>query len=109
MFFRDVPYQPFDEFHDRHTLRHQDIILMTVVVESHEVTVIGIDTGGGDHRSSQISADVFNDDFRVAYVGLGIDIETVLVVAVDRRLDLFKGIAETAVQLIKKSRLKGVP
>lgn len=47
---------------------------MPVVVESYIVTVIEINSGKSNNRLAQITADVFNNGFRIAKIGFGINV-----------------------------------
>ena len=62
MLVRDMYNQAFDKVGDGNTFRDRFMILMALIMERHEITVIGINPGSGNDRSSKISADVFNGD-----------------------------------------------
>ena len=64
---------------------------MAVVVECDKVTIIFINTGCSDDRATKISADVFGDDFRITFIRLGINIESVFVLFVTGSFEFFKG------------------
>ena len=81
---------------------------MAVVMEGDKVTVIYINTGSGDDRSTKITANVFCDDFRIAFIGLCIDIETVFVVFIAGSLDLFERRTEFCFHFIQKSSAEGI-
>ena len=75
MFFRDVADEAADEFQSRYGLFHIGIIFMAVVMESDPVPVIVINTGSGDDRPSEVTADILRHRFRITFVGFCIDIE----------------------------------
>ena len=108
MFLRDVLYQPFDEIKGRDSLGNKLVILMPVIVESDHFTIIGINAGGGNNRSSEISADIFDDMFRIAFLGFGINIETIFLIGVDGSLNFFEGVADAGMKFIEQGGLKRV-
>lgn len=63
MLFRDVPDEPLYELHNRDSFFHIFVILMTVVMESDKITVIAVNTGSGDNRAAEITADVLYNCF----------------------------------------------
>ena len=78
MVFGDMLDEPFNEIKGGDGFHNQFIIHMAVIVKGDHVTIIFINAGGGDNRPSKVSANVFGDDLRVALIGFGVDIETVL-------------------------------
>ena len=52
--------QVFDKVGDGDTFRDRFMILMALIMERHEITVIGINPGSGNDGPAQISADIFN-------------------------------------------------
>lgn len=101
IFFRDVLYQQFDEFDGRKGYRNKAVIFMPVIVEAYGVAVIGIDPGKGDDRATKVAANIFDDGFRVAEIGFGINIKTVFVFLINLRLCLFKRRADTLFQFVQ--------
>ena len=63
---------------------------MPVVMESNRVTIIVVYSGCGNYRPSKITADVFDNCFRVTKIRSGINIETMFVVGVTSGLDFFE-------------------
>lgn len=57
---------------------------MSSIVKSHIFAIIFINTGSGSHRTSEISADIFNCDIGSIEVGPGTDIESVSVKDTDK-------------------------
>ena len=90
MLFGDMADEPLNKFHDRNRLQHIFVIFMPVVVKSDKIPVIVIDPGSGDDGPSQVTANVFHNRFRVAFVWLCVDIETIFVLPVAAGLGLFK-------------------
>ena len=94
VFIRDMYNQPFDKVNGRDTFCNGFMILMTLITESHKIPIIGINPGGGNNRSSKVSADIFNGDIRRTQVRLGPDIKSIRMVFVDLIFKAFKGIAQ---------------
>ena len=82
MFFRDVADETFYEIHDRQSFLHILVIFMAVIVESNGISIIPVNPGCGYDGSAKITANIFRNDFWIAEIGLGIDIETMFVPAV---------------------------
>ena len=76
MFFRDVADEMFYEIHDRQSFFHIRVIFMAVIVESNGISIIPINHGGDYDGSAKIPTNIFRN------IGLGIDIETMFVLAV---------------------------
>lgn len=77
MFFRDVADETFYEIYDRQSFLYILIIFMAVIVESNGITIIPINPGCGYDGSAKIASNIFSNDFRIAEIRLGIDIEAV--------------------------------
>ena len=60
-------------------------------MESNGISIIPINPGCGYDGSAKITTNIFRNDFRVAEIGLGIDIETMFVLAVAFGFYFFKG------------------
>lgn len=82
IFLRDMLYQEFSEIDGRKSPFHKRIIFVSVVVESDIFTIIGINPGKGDDRTTEIAADIFDNGIWIAKIGLGINVKTVFVFAV---------------------------
>lgn len=61
---RDMYNQAFDKVGDGETFRDRFMILMTLIMERHGISIIGINPGSSNDRSSKVSADVFNGNIR---------------------------------------------
>lgn len=108
MFFRDMLYETVYEIESRNRFHDQPVILVAVIVEGDHVTVIFINTGGGNDGPAKIAADVFSNDLRVTFIGFCMDIKTVFVVSVDRGPDLFERRADPGFQFIQECSLEGI-
>ena len=109
MFFRDMLYETVYEIESRNRFHDQAVILVTVIVEGDHVTVIFINTGGGNDGPAKIAADVFSNDLRVTFIGFCMDIKTVFMVSVDGGFYFFERRADAAFQFIQKSGLESIP
>lgn len=63
---------------------------MPVVMESNRVAIIVVYSGCSNYRTSKITADVFDNCFRVTKIRFGINIEPMFVVSVTFGLDFLK-------------------
>ncbi len=57
---------------------------------SYIVTIIRINSGKGNDGPAQITADVFDNGFRVAKIRFGINVEAIFVFVIDLRFTFFK-------------------
>lgn len=89
MLFRDMADQAFDEIDSWNRFLDILVILMTVIVKSNGLSVIAVNSGGGDGRATEVTADIFYNGLRITFVGLGIDIKTVFVVGITGSFDFF--------------------
>ena len=82
---------------------------MTVVMESNVFSIVVINARSSNDRSSKVTANIFDNRFRVTFVWLCIDIESMFIVFVTQGLSLFKGRTNNHLHLIKKSGSEGIP
>ena len=106
--FGDMADQALDELHDRDSFLHIFVVLMAVVMESDEVAVIFVNAGSGDGRASQIAADIFDDRFRVAGIGFGINVKAIFMLAVAACFHFFKRGADFSFHLIEKGGTESI-
>lgn len=90
MLFRDMLNQQFNEINGRKSPLDKGVVFMLIVMKSHHLPIVGINPGKGNDRASKIPADVFNDGFRVAEIGLCINIESIFVSMVNGSFNLFE-------------------
>ena len=94
---RDMNNQAFYKINDGEAFCTRLVILMPGVMKRHGVTIVRINSGGSNNRSSEISADILNGDIRRAEIGFGTDIKTIRVILVNlvfkflKRRSQFKG------------------
>ena len=108
MFFRDMADETFYEFQDRYGLFHIGIIFMAVVMESDVLSVIFINAGSGDDRPTKITTDVFGDDFWIAFIRFGVNIETVFVIFIGGSFNLFERRTEFCFHFIQKGSTESI-
>lgn len=101
MFFRNVSDKATYEIHDRNGLLYVGIIFVPIIMKSDKVTIIFINSGGGNYGASKIASNVFDDFFRVTFVGLGINIENILMFIVTEGFYLFKRWTEFGLHFIQ--------
>ena len=88
--FRDMLNEAFNKIHYRNRFFYVCIILMTIIVKSDKVTIIFIDSGSGNNRTTEITTDVFYDNIWVTFVRFCINIETLLMITITGSLNFFK-------------------
>ena len=77
-------------------------------MESNGLSIIPVDPGCGYDGSAKITANIFRNDFRIAEIRLGIDIETMFVLAVAFRFYFFKGRTYFVFHFIEESRAESI-
>lgn len=106
--FRDVPDKTLDELHNGDGFLHILIIFMTVVMKGYGVAVIFVDPGGSDDRTSQITANVFDDGPGVTFIGFGVNIEPFFMLPVTEGFHLFKGETDSGFHFVKEGGAEGI-
>lgn len=106
--FRNMSEKSFNEFHDRNFFNDQLFIFMTIVMEGNAVTVVMFNTFGGNDRSAEITANIFDNIGGIAAIVPGKDVKTVNVIFVDIRLDRFKRGTNLRFHCIKQGCTKGI-
>ena len=83
---------------------------MPVVVKGYSVSfcIVSVDSGCGDNRSAEIPPNVFDYLRGVTTVGFGIDIKAVIMISINGRGCLFKGIGEFSAEFMKECCLKSI-
>ena len=108
MLFWYVPDQSLNEFHGRNRFFYVLFILMPVVMESDHFTIVFINSGCGNDRTTKITPNVFYNNSGIAEVGFGINIKTLLVFTITFRLHFFEGRPDFGFHFIKQSRAKSI-
>lgn len=108
MFFWDMADQTLDEFHNRDGFFYQRIVFMAVIMESHKITIIFINTGSGDHRATKVTTDIFSNNGRFAFVGFGVNIKTIFVLTIATGFYLFKRRTEMSFHFAEESCTEGI-
>ena len=104
--FGDMLYQELDEVDGRDGLLHKYIVFVPVVMERDVFTVIGVNAGKSNDRSSQVAADISDDGIRIGKGRFGIDIKPVLVFAIDKRFGLFKRGSDFFLHFVQEDSLE---
>lgn len=98
--------QEFDKIHHRDGFANEDIVFMTVIVESNLFAVIRIDTVQSDNRAAEVTGDVFDHGFGITEVGFGVDIETIFIFTVNMCFYLFKRRTDVSFHQVQECCLK---
>lgn len=80
---RDMSNQAFYKVNDGEAFCNRLVILMPGVMKRYGVTIVRIDSGGSNNRSSEISADILNGDIWRAEIGFRTDIKTIRVILIN--------------------------
>lgn len=80
---RDMNNQAFYKINDGEAFCNRLVILMPGVMKRHGATIVRINSGGSNNRSSEISADILNGDIWRAEIGFSPDIKTIRVILVN--------------------------
>ena len=88
--FRDMLNEQFNEINGRKGPLNERVVFMLIVMESHHLPIVGINPGKSNDRAAKITADIFNNGFWVAKIGLGINVESISVPMVNGGFHLFK-------------------
>ena len=102
MLFRYMLNQTSDEIHNREGFLHILIIFMPVVMKGDKITVIAVDPGSSNDRAAKITAHIFENGFRVAFIRFGINIKTMLMFTVTAGLDGFEGGSDALFHFIEE-------
>lgn len=106
MFFRDMLDEKGNEIQYGNCFFHIGIILMFIVVESHIIAIVRINAGGGNDRTSKVTADVFYDRVSAAESWFGVDIEAIFIFFVNGSLGLFKRRTDMQFHFIQQGGLE---
>lgn len=80
---RDMNNQAFYKVNDGEAFCNRLVILMLGVMKRHGVTIVRINSGGSNNRSSEISADILNGDIWRAEIGFSPDTKTIRVILIN--------------------------
>lgn len=80
---------------------------MAIIMKGNRLAIIGVDTGSGDDRTPEITADIFGNLMRIADIGFGINIKALWAQFINQRFHGREGRSETSSQTIKQSGSKG--
>lgn len=108
MLFRDMPDQAGNEFHYWDGFHNELVVFMPVVMKSNIFTIVFINAGSGNDGSARISADVFGNNLRIAFVGLGINIKAIFVVVITFSFDFFEGGTQLMFHKIQKGSTESI-
>lgn len=90
MFFRDVLDKQFNKINRRKSPSDERIVFMFIVMEGHVIPIVRINPGKSDNWPAKVAADIFDHRFRVAEIGLCVNIKTIFIFMVYFRFSLFE-------------------
>lgn len=106
VFIWDVLDEQGDKVQSGDSFFNKDIIFVTVVVKGYILSIVRIDAAESDDRTTEISADIFDDSIRVTEIGFSIHIETVFIFPVYMCFHFFERRSDGLFHFIEKSSLK---
>lgn len=106
--FRDMLDQAFYKLHDVNGLFYVRVIFMTIVMESNLIPIIFVNAGGGNDWSAQVSSNIFCNDFGIAFIGFGIDVETLFMIPIAGSFGFLKRRTENGFHFIKESGAESI-
>lgn len=108
MLFRDMNNQPFYKVKGRNTFRNILIVFMSCVVKGNVIAIIFVNTGSGNNRTTEISADIFNSDIGSTEIWFGSDIKAVGMESVHPVFDFAEGWTEFLCESFEKDFSEGI-
>ena len=108
MFFRNMLNKALNKFHGRDGFYHILVIFMTVIMKSYILSFIAVNAGSSNHRPSEITTNVFCNNFRVTFVWLGVNIESFFVLVIVYGFLFFERGIYNSLHFIKTDRAKNV-
>lgn len=104
---RDMLDEEGDKIHDRDGFADKGVVLMAVIVEGDGRTIIGINAFQCDSGPSEVTSDVFSDDTGIAKIRLSVNIETVIVFAVNEGFGFLERRLKALPHQVKERGLEG--
>ena len=108
MLFRDMLDKTLYKFHNWDSFFNILVIFMAVVMKSNKITIIVVNPGSGDYRSSEIATDILHNNFGVTFIGFGIDVKAVFVFPVATGFYLFKGCSNFGFHFVEQGSTKSI-
>ena len=108
MLVRNVNNKPLNKVEDRNCLNNEAVVAMPVVVESNRIPIVRINTGSGNHRTPQVSGNVFCDDRGIAFAGFCVNIEAIGVFIIHFRAGCFERRTEFGTEKFEQSGAEGI-
>ena len=71
-------------------------------MEGDKVAIIFINTGSGDNGAAKITANIFGNDFWIAFIGFGVDIEAMFMVFIAGCFYFFERRADFGFQFVQE-------
>jgi len=99
--------EPLDQVHGRNGFVDQEAILMAVVMKSDRLTIIGVNPGSGNDRTTEVTADIVGNLMGITDIGFGIDIKPLGTEFINQGFHGREGRTETSSQTIKQSSPEG--
>ncbi len=90
MLFRNMLDQKLYKIQHGKSFFHIGVIFMFVIMESHILAIIGINSGRSDRGAPKIPADIFYHSIRITKVWFCINIESLFILTVDGAFHFFK-------------------
>lgn len=106
VFFRDMLCQTGNKVESRDCFSNEFVIFVAIVMKGDKIAGIRINAGGGNHWSSEIAADIFDDLRGITFIRHSTDIKTIFVIRINGCFHFFKRITNSGMQFIEKCSLE---
>ena len=90
IFFGDVLDEQLNKINRRKGFPDKRIVFMFVVMKGNRIPIVRINSGKGNYRTAQVTADIFDNRIRVAEAWFCVNIKAVFVLEVYLRLCVFE-------------------
>ena len=109
MLFGYVNDEPFHKIENRNMFSDGFIVFVARVMKGNGIAVIAVNPRGGDNRSAEISADIFDGNVGSAEIRFCTDIETINMIPVNVIFDLAERRPDSLGHLFEKDFPESVP
>lgn len=100
--------QALHEFKNGNSFFDIFLIFMSIVMKRDKITVVFIDAGSGNGRTSEITPNIFGNSFGIAFLRFSKNIEAMGMILIAGSFDFFEGRSDSGFHFIKKSSTESI-